>query len=90
MARVGRWVIDPRIGAHCTIALDSGGKIVVNHDKAEVRGGSVTVERLKLLGFSSDRLFSCDPDQEPGASILRFRLVMPRREAVTRVRSRRS
>jgi hypothetical protein len=72
MAKVGRVVVDSKVGAHCTITLDSGEKIIVNHDKAEVRGGSVTIERLKLLGFSSDRLLRCDLEREPGTSILRF------------------
>lgn len=72
MAKVGRWVTDPKVGVHCTMTLDSGEKIMLSHDKAELRGGSVTIERLKLFGFSSDRLLTCDLDREPGRSIFGF------------------
>jgi hypothetical protein len=36
-------VTDPRAGAYCQVVLDSGEKLLVNHDK----GGTVTV-RLDL------------------------------------------
>jgi len=65
-------VTDPKVGAYCTITLDREEKIVVSHDKPALTGGSVTIERLKLLGFSSHRLLACDLDREPGRSILEF------------------
>jgi hypothetical protein len=71
MAKVGRWVTDPKAGAYCTITLDSGEKIVVNHDKGGFKGGRLTIERPKLLGFSSDRVFECDLDSEQGQRALR-------------------
>ena len=72
MAKVGRWVTDPKAGGYCRITLDSGEKIVVNHDKGGFKGGSVRVERLKLLGFSSDNIFACDLDSQEGKTALGF------------------
>jgi hypothetical protein len=70
MAKVGRFVTDPRAGAYCQITLDSGEKIVVNHDKGGFKGGRVTIEQQKLLGFSSERIFACDLDAPGGAAAL--------------------
>lgn len=72
MAKVGQWVTDPKAGAYCRITLDSGEKIVVNHDKGGFKGGWVTIERLKLLGLSSDRIFACNLDSEQGKAALSF------------------
>jgi hypothetical protein len=72
MGKVGRWITDPKAGAYCTITLDSGEKIVVNHDKGGFKGGRLTIERLKLFGFSSDRIFDCDLDSQQGRSALSF------------------
>jgi hypothetical protein len=60
MAKVGRFVTDPKAGSYCQITLDSGEKIIVNHEKSRL-----TIELSKLFGFSSDRLFTCDLD-DPG------------------------
>jgi hypothetical protein len=70
MAKVGRFVTDPSAGAYCQITLDSGEKIVVNHDKGGFKGGQLTIEASKLWGFSSDRIFSCDLDSPRGQSVL--------------------
>ena len=51
MPRVGRFVTDPRAGAYGQITLDSGEKVMVNHDKG---------------GFSSDRIWACDLDSPAG------------------------
>lgn len=72
MAKVGRWITDPKAGAYCRITLDSGEKIIVNHDKGGFKGGWLTIERLKLLGFSSDRIFACDLDSQEGKNALSF------------------
>jgi hypothetical protein len=66
MAKVGRFVTDPKAGAYCQIALDSGEKIVVNHDKGGFKGGGVTIEVSKFMGLSSDRIFACDLDSPEG------------------------
>jgi hypothetical protein len=71
MSKVGRWVTDPKAGAYCTITLDSGEKVMVNHDKGGFKGGRVTIERTKLFGFSADRIFECDLDSEAGQAALR-------------------
>ena len=55
MAKVGRFVTDPRAGSYCQITLDDGQKIIVNHEKSRL-----TIERSKMFGLSSDRLFECD------------------------------
>ena len=70
MAKVGRFVIDPRAGSYCQITLDSGEKIVINHDKGGFKGGHVTIEVPKFLGLSSDRIFACDLDSEHGRAAL--------------------
>jgi len=70
MAKVGRFVIDPKVGAYCRITLDSGEKILVNHDKAASRAGRLTIEVTKFLGFSSDRIFACDLDGPAGKAAL--------------------
>jgi hypothetical protein len=70
MPRVGRFVTDPRAGAYCQITLDSGEKIIVNHDKGGFGGGSLAIEVLKLLGFSSERIFSCSLDTPQGKAAL--------------------
>ena len=42
MAKVGRFVIDPRAGSYCQIDLDDGKKILVNHEKSGPQGGRMT------------------------------------------------
>ena len=66
MAKVGRFVTDPKAGAYCQITLDSGEKIIVNHDKGGFKGGLLTIEVSKFMGFSSDRIFVCDLDSPEG------------------------
>jgi hypothetical protein len=70
MAKVGQFIIDPRAGAYCRITLDSGEKIVVNHDKGGFKGGMITVEKVKLPGLSSERIFACNLDSDAGRAIL--------------------
>jgi hypothetical protein len=65
MAKVGRFVTDPKAGSSCQITLDSGEKIIVNHDKWRL-----TIELSKLFGFSSDRIFTCDLDTPEGRTAL--------------------
>ena len=73
MAKVGPWVIDPRVGASsCTITLETGEKILLSHDEGKSRHGQVTIERLKLFGFSSDRILVCDLESPQGSAVLRF------------------
>jgi hypothetical protein len=70
MAKVGRFVTDPRAGAYCQITLDSGEKVIVNHDKGGFKGGLLTIEVSKFTGFSSDRIFACNLDSPQGQSVL--------------------
>jgi hypothetical protein len=70
MSKVGRFVVDPKAGAYCQIVLDNGQKIVVNHDKGGFKGGSVTIEVLKFMGLSSDRIFTCALDSPEGQAAL--------------------
>ena len=70
MAKLGRFVTDPRAGAYCQITLDSGEKIVVNHEKGGFKGGMLTIEALKFMGLSSDRIFTCNLDAEEGRALL--------------------
>lgn len=70
MPKVGRFVTDPRAGAYCQITLDSGEKVMVNHDKGGFKGGHLTIEVSKFMGFSSDRIWVCDLDSPVGREAL--------------------
>ena len=70
MAKVGRFVTDPRAGAYCQITLDTGEKVIVNHDKGGFKGGLLTIEVSKFMGLSSDRIFACNLDSPGGQSVL--------------------
>ena len=62
MGKVGPFVTDPKAGAYCQITLDSGEKILINHDKGGFKGGTLTIEKVKWMGLSSDRIFSYNLD----------------------------
>ena len=70
MPRVGRFVTDPRAGAYCQITLDTGEKLIVNHDKGGFKGGLLTIEVSKFMGLSSDRIFACNLDSPAGQRVL--------------------
>lgn len=72
MAKVGRFVTDPKVGAYCYVTLDGGEKVIVNHSEASSSGGLLTVELSKLMGFSSERIFACDLDTPRGRSIVEW------------------
>ncbi len=70
MAKIGRFIVDPKAGAYCRITLDSREKILVNHDKGGFQGGRLTIEVPKFLGLSSDQIFACDLDSPEGKTAL--------------------
>ncbi len=70
MAKVGRFVTDPKAGAYCQIALDSGEKVLVNHDKGGFKGGRLTISQVKWLGLGGETVFECDLDSEAGKAAL--------------------
>ncbi len=70
MAKIGRFVMDPRAGAYCPVTLDSGEKLVVTHDKGGFKGGLLSIEISKLMGLSSQRIFECDLDTPAGKAAL--------------------
>lgn len=70
MPKVGGFVTDPRAGAYCQITLDDGEKVVVNHEKGGFKGGMLTIEAPRLMGFRSDRIFACDLDGQAGQRVL--------------------
>ena len=70
MAKVGRFVTDPKAGALCHISFDGGEKIVVNHDKGGFKGGHLRIEQTKWMGFGSDRVFECDLDSPAGKAAM--------------------
>jgi hypothetical protein len=70
MAKVGRFVTDPKAGAYCRITLDSGEKIVVNHEQGGFKGGRLTIEVSRLMGLRSERIFVCNLDSQEGAAAL--------------------
>ena len=70
MAKVGRFVTDPKAGAYCQIVLDSGEKILVNHEKGGFKGGRLSISQVKWLGLGGETLFDCDLDSAPGKAAL--------------------
>jgi hypothetical protein len=70
MAKVGPFITDPNAGAYCRITLDSGEKLIVNHDKGGFKGGRITIDVSKFMGFSSERIFSCDLDSPEGKAAI--------------------
>lgn len=70
MAKIGQFVNDPKIGAYCSITLDSGEKILVNHDKGSLTGGRLTIESSKLMGLRSEQIFACNLDEPQGQAAL--------------------
>jgi hypothetical protein len=72
MAKVGRFVTDPKAGAYCYVTLDGGEKVIVNHSEGSFKGGLLSVEISKLMGFSSERIFVCDLDTPKGRSIVQW------------------
>jgi hypothetical protein len=50
MAKVGRFVMDPKAGAYCQIDLEDGKKVLVNHEKGGPQGGRITVAEKRLWG----------------------------------------
>jgi len=70
MAKVGRFVSDPKAGAHCQIVFDSGEKIVIKHDQGGFKGGRLTIEAPKFMGLGAERVFSCDLDSPDGKAVL--------------------
>ena len=69
MAKVGRFVTDPKAGAYCQIVLDSGDKLLVNHTKGGFKGGRLTMETTKWWG-SGTRFFDFDLDSAEGKAAL--------------------
>lgn len=69
MTKVGRFVTDPKAGAYCQLTLDSGEKVIVNHDKGGFKGGKLTMETTKWWG-GGQRIFACDLDSPEGKAAL--------------------
>ncbi len=71
MGKVGRFVTDPKAGAYCQITLDSGEKILVNHDKGGFKGGHLSIATTKWMGLASgETLFTLDLDTSAGKAAL--------------------
>jgi len=70
MAKVGPFIIDPKAGGYCRMTLDSGEKILVNHDKGGFKGGRLTIEVSKFLGLSGAQVFHCDLDSPEGKAAI--------------------
>jgi hypothetical protein len=72
MAKVGQVVTIPT-GSYCNITLDSGEKIIVNHEpggRGASAGARLTVDRLKLMGFSSEVVVQINLDTAEGQAAL--------------------
>ena len=69
MAKVGRFITDPKAGAYCQVTLESGEKLVVNHDQGGFKGGNLTMEVTKWWGGGT-RIFHCNLDGPEGKAAL--------------------
>jgi hypothetical protein len=70
MSKVGRFITDPGEGALCHITLDSGEKILINHDRGGFKGGRISISQTKWLGLSGDTFFTLDLDTSDGKEAL--------------------
>jgi hypothetical protein len=70
MAKVGRFVIDPKLGAYCQIVLDDGAKILVNHEK-DTGGGRMMVAEKRWWGGETFLDLRLD-DREGQAALARL------------------
>jgi hypothetical protein len=71
MAKVGRFVTDPKAGSYCQITLDSGETVLVSHDKGGFAGGSVIIQEVRWWGFASgETILRCDLESGEGRRIL--------------------
>jgi len=70
MGKVGRFVTDPKAGAYCQITLDSGEKILVNHDKGGFKGGTLTIGQTKWMGLAGDTFFTLNLDGQEGKAAM--------------------
>jgi hypothetical protein len=68
MAKVGRFITDPKEGAYCQLDLDDG-KILVSHDKGGFKGGTVSVVEKKFWGGQT--FLTCRLDSPQGQAALR-------------------
>lgn len=72
MAKISQVVTIPT-GSYCNITLDSGEKIVVNHEpgaRGASAGARLSIDRLKLMGFSSETVVRIDLDTAEGKAAL--------------------
>lgn len=72
MAKVSQVVTIPT-GSYCHIKLDSGERIIVNHESGapgSSTGARLTVDRLKLMGFSSETVVNIALDAPEGKAVL--------------------
>ena len=68
----GSGTTDPNAVAYCTITLDSGEKVIINHEKGGFKGGWLRIEQVKLFGLSSEPIFACNLDSDDGKTALSF------------------
>ncbi len=69
MAKVGRFVTDPRAGGYCQLTLDSGEKLLVSHEKTG-KSGKVTISRLTLWELTSEPIFEPILESPEGQAVL--------------------
>jgi hypothetical protein len=70
MAKIGEIVNIPT-GSYCNVTLDSKERIAISHEQGkEGRGGHLAVDRLRLMGFSSETVFRVGLDTEAGRALV--------------------
>jgi hypothetical protein len=63
-------VNDPRGGGSCELDLDGGQRIKVSHQMMASRAGWLTIDAMKFMGLSSDRLFVVNLDSPEGKAAM--------------------
>lgn len=71
MAKIGTFVVDPKVGSYCRIALDSGERILVSHDQGAFKAGTLTVVETRWWGFATgETLLTCDLGSAEGKAAM--------------------
>jgi hypothetical protein len=69
MAQIGTFVTDPKLGAYCRIKLEDG-KVLLNHDRASLDSGIVTITEVKWMGLGAgETLLTCDLGSLEGQAV---------------------
>jgi len=70
VSTIGRFATDPQGGSFCELSLDGGQRIKVSHQTMAARQGWLTIDVMKFMGASSDRIFVVNLDSPEGKAAM--------------------